>query len=209
LAFLPVAFLFMALTGGMPLALDTMAGERERASLEPLLLNPVARPLLIAGKWLATAVFACTGVGLFIASTILVLRFIPWHEFGMQLGLSDADILSIAVLILPVALLFAALMILLSTVSRSLKEAQGYFGVLMLGVMLLFFASLAVPPASVAWLTPVPVLGQFVLTADALAGAGPEPFRYALSAGVTLVATLGLVAAAAGLLARESIAFRS
>jgi sodium transport system permease protein len=208
LTFLPVAFLFMALTGGMPVSLDATAGERERGSLEPLLLNPVSRPVLVAGKWLAASAFACTGVVLFIASTMVVLHWIPWHEFGMQLGLSDRDILSIAILILPVALLFAAAMTFLSTVSRSLKEAQGYLGLLMLGVMLLYLVSVAFPPSNLPWLAPVPIIGQFALTYEVLAGESPEVYRYVLSAAGALLAALALVTAAGRLLRRESIVFR-
>ena len=209
LTFLPVAFLFMALTGGMPVALDSTAGERERSSLEPLLLNPVSRSVLIAGKWLAAASFSCSGVVLFIASTIVVLHWIPWHELGMQLALTDRDILSIAIVILPAALLFAAAMTFVSTVSRSLKEAQGYLGVLMLGVMMLYLVSVAFPLEEYPWLTPVPVIGQFALTFEVLTGEAPEAYRYALSAAVTLIAALGLVIVTGSLLRREAIVFRS
>jgi sodium transport system permease protein len=44
--------------GGMPLALDATAGERERQSLEPLLATPATAGEIVAGKWLAVAAFA-------------------------------------------------------------------------------------------------------------------------------------------------------
>ena len=49
-----------AFLGGMHVAIDTMAGERERGSLEPLLLNPVPRGAVVVGKWLATCAVAGT-----------------------------------------------------------------------------------------------------------------------------------------------------
>ena len=42
----------------MHLAIDCTAGERERGSLEPLLVNPVSRPAILAGKWMATVLVA-------------------------------------------------------------------------------------------------------------------------------------------------------
>ncbi len=50
---LPLLLVMAALTGGMQIAIDTTAGERERGSLEPLLLSPIPRVALAAGKWLA------------------------------------------------------------------------------------------------------------------------------------------------------------
>ncbi|HEX7719159.1 MAG TPA: ABC transporter permease, partial [Woeseiaceae bacterium] len=50
-------FIFALLTGGMNLAIDTTAGERERGSLEPLLCLPVTRDQLILGKIMAACVF--------------------------------------------------------------------------------------------------------------------------------------------------------
>ncbi len=50
-----------AFSGGMSVAMDTVAGERERRSLLPLLLSLASRAELVLGKWLATTVFAAAG----------------------------------------------------------------------------------------------------------------------------------------------------
>ena len=59
---LPLLLVIAALTGGMQIAIDTTAGERERGSLEPLLLSPVPRVAFAAGKWLAASAFGCGAV---------------------------------------------------------------------------------------------------------------------------------------------------
>ncbi|MGZ3459905.1 MAG: ABC transporter permease, partial [Archangium sp.] len=59
---IPIFLVMACFIGGLNVAIDTMAGERERGSLEPLLLNPVERGTLVLGKWLATTVFSCTTV---------------------------------------------------------------------------------------------------------------------------------------------------
>ena len=57
LSVLPLLLVIAVLTGSMQLAIDSTAGERERGSLEPLLLNPVPRGVLATGKWLAASLF--------------------------------------------------------------------------------------------------------------------------------------------------------
>ena len=52
---LPFVILMAVVSGALAAALDTTAGERERGSLEPLLMNPVSYPALVAGKWAAVA----------------------------------------------------------------------------------------------------------------------------------------------------------
>ena len=62
LALLPAFLMVTAFTGAMNLANDSMAGERERGSLEPLLMNPVSLWDLVFGKWLAICAFSLAGV---------------------------------------------------------------------------------------------------------------------------------------------------
>lgn len=76
-----------AFVGGLNVAIDTTAGERERRSLEPLLVNPVSRSALTAGKWLATCVFGLVASLLTLVLSLLMMRFVPLEQLGMQLSL--------------------------------------------------------------------------------------------------------------------------
>ena len=84
-AMLPYFFILGAFVGGMALAIDTTAGERERQSLEPLLVNPVPRGQILAGKLAATSAFALTSVLLGIIAFSVVGRFLPTEKLGMAL----------------------------------------------------------------------------------------------------------------------------
>ncbi len=75
--------LFAAVMGGMAAALDTTAGERERASLEPLLTTPVAPLELATGKWLAVVALNATAVVLTLSGFYLILRFAPLPAVGI------------------------------------------------------------------------------------------------------------------------------
>jgi len=85
-------FIFALLMGGMYLAIDTTAGERERGSLEPLLSLPVTRGQLILGKIMATCVFMAASLMLSLLAFFVVLKFMPLEQLGMtpRCRLNDA-----------------------------------------------------------------------------------------------------------------------
>ena len=55
---MPIFVLLAAFIGGMSIAADVTAGERERGSLESLLLHPVSRLAITGGKWIAVTAIA-------------------------------------------------------------------------------------------------------------------------------------------------------
>jgi sodium transport system permease protein len=207
--FLPLLLLWTALFGGVGAATDATLGERERGSLEPLLLNPISRTALIAGKWLAAASLACVWVILAGLTTLIVLRSVPWHEYGLQLSSSDRDLLTVILSMLPVALFWCALVVLVSTASRSQQQAQTRFGLMFMTVVLTTMASFLFPLAYVSWLRAVPIIGQLMLSADVLGGGHTAFYQYIVTAAGSVVLAFALVATAARLLRRESIVFRS
>jgi sodium transport system permease protein len=207
LSILPLLLVIAALTGGLQVAIDSTAGERERGSLEPLLLNPVPRESLAAGKWLASSVFGCCAVIFSMVLTISVMRRVPWHDMGIRFRVTDAELLSLLALILPLALFLSALVMFASTFARSFKEAQSYLGMLMLLPMLPGLVSTMYPLAGRPWLAPVPVLGQYALSADVLAGKPPAAGFYVLAGACVVLCAVALVALTARLLRNEAIVF--
>ena len=132
LGMLSYFFLFALLTGGMNLAIDATAGERERGSLEPLLCLPVKRDHLIFGKILAACFFMAISVSLSLTTFHFVLGFMPLQELGMtpNFGL---DVVFVAFLLLvPFALVGASLMTLVASFTKSFKEAQTWVSVVLL-----------------------------------------------------------------------------
>lgn len=207
--FVPALLLWMALFGGVAIAADSTLGERDRGSLEPLLLNPVSRTALIAGKWLAAASLACAFLIVAGLATMIVLRSVPWHKYGLQLLSSDQDLLTVTVLMFPVALFWCSLVAFVSTISRSQQQAQTYLGLVFMTVVLASLASFIFPVADVPWLAAVPIIGQLTLSVDLLGGGNPAAYRYLLTVTGSVLPALALVAAAARLLGRESTVFRS
>jgi sodium transport system permease protein len=204
---LPLLLVIAALTGGLQLAIDSTAGERERGSLEPLLLNPVSRGALATGKWLAASLFGCGAVLFSMVLTVNVLRRVPWHDLGIRFRLTDPELMSLLALILPLALFLSALVMFASTFARSFKEAQSYLGMLMLLPMLPGLVATMYPLSGRSWLAPVPVLGQYALAADVLGGRVPGVALFT-TAGISVIASaVVLVVLTARMLKREAIIF--
>jgi len=207
LSILPLLLVIAGLVGSMQIAIDSTAGERERGSLEPLLLNPVPRWVLAAGKWLAASALGCASVVFSMVITVNVLRRIPWHDLGIRFRVTDGELFSLLLLIVPLTLFLAAMVLFASTFARSFKEAQGYLGMLMLLPMLPGMLTTIYPLSRRPWLAPVPVLGQYALASDVLGGQPPGAWLYLMAGVAAIASALVLVALTARAMARERIIF--
>ena len=167
---LPYFFVLTVFIGGMYLAIDLTAGERERQSLEPLFANPVPRWHILLGKIGAICVFSVSSLLICVTAFTVAGRLIPTEKLGMDLGLGPAFALEVIVLMLPLVLLIAALQTLVAAFSRSYREAQTYLGILMV-VPALPSVLLSVTPVKTApWMYTVPLLSQQVGITELLMG---------------------------------------
>ncbi len=152
--------LFAALMGGMPLAIDSTAGERDRNSLESLLSLPVGRRRLMGGKILATALFMLTSVTIAISAFHFGIKLVPFERLDMTANFSPWVGLRVLLVLIPFVLFGAGLMMIVATFTKTHKEAQTYLSVLLaVPTLPIIFASvLGLRPS--AALMAVPSLGQ-------------------------------------------------
>src|SRR5690242_13761363 len=106
---LPYFFVLTVFMGGMYLSIDLTAGERERHSLEPLFVNPVARWRILLGKIGAICAFSVTSLLICVTAFIVAGHLIPTEKLGMALSLGPAFAFKVLVLMLPLVVLLAAL----------------------------------------------------------------------------------------------------
>jgi sodium transport system permease protein len=143
LGFMTYFVLFAVLMGGLYLAIDSTAGERERGSLEALLSLPVARSSLVGGKILATCAYMCISLALSLAAFVCVFRFVPLERLGMSANLEWGTALILFAICLPFVPLGAALMTFVASFTRSYREAQTYLTtVLLIPTLPIAFASI-------------------------------------------------------------------
>jgi len=197
--------LLTMLMGGMYLAIDATAGERERGSLEPLLTVPVRREHLIYGKMLATCAFMTLSLSLTVSAFAIVLQFAGLERWGMSVNFGPLVALTVIVFCLPLVPLGAALMTIVAAFTRSYREAQTYLGLVLLvpTLPLVFAGVLGLRPT--ARLMAVPSLSQHFLITSLLRDEPISGTFLALSAGVTLAVGAVLVFVAGRLYHREAL----
>ncbi|HUJ27359.1 MAG TPA: ABC transporter permease subunit [Myxococcales bacterium] len=207
LGMLPVYLLMAVFVGGLYLAIDCAAGERERQSLEALLVNPVSRSHIVAGKWLAVAVATLAAVLVSLVGFTAALEFVPLQNLGVRFHFTGPVLLGLLAACVPMALFAAALQMTLAFFARSFKEATTYLSLLMMVPLLpaVFFA--VQPVKSALWMMLIPVVGQTLLMGDAMRGEPSPAGWYALAAITSLASAALLLAWAARLLRSEKIVF--
>jgi sodium transport system permease protein len=207
ISFLPVFVLMAAFMGAMQIATDSTAGERERGSLEALLVNPAPRGAILAGKWLAALTVAFAAV--LLSGTLLVSIFgaIPFEDLGLRFRLGAPQLYGTLAALLPLCPLMVAGQVYMATFAKSFKEAQSYLSLLMMAVMLPGFVLTLYPAGSKLWMYFVPFLGQTAMMTDVLGGKPIAPMLLVVPAAINLVLAAVVIRATTGLLQRERIIF--
>ena len=206
-AMLPMFLIMVAFVGGMNVAIDTTAGERERQSLEPLLVNPVSRSALTTGKWIATCLFGLVATLLTLVVFVLMMRFVPLEELGMQLGLGARQLLLMSIAVAPLALFASAVQMFVATFARSFKEAQTYVSLLIFVPIVPSVALQIYPLQPTGWMMLVPALSHHLLLVDVMGGEPVTALSLLTSAvAATLLAVL-LLFLTSRLLRQEKIVF--
>jgi sodium transport system permease protein len=197
--------LLTMLMGGMYLAIDATAGERERGSLEPLLTVPAQRSHLIFGKILATCAYMTLSLTLTVCAFTIMLRFVGLERFGMSVNFGPWVALRLILYCLPLVPVGAALMTIVAAYTRSYREAQTYLGlVLIVPTLPLVFAGVAGLRPTLQ-LMAVPSLSQHFLITSLLRDE-PVPAAYLLvSVAATLLVGAILVGIAGRLYRREAL----
>lgn len=169
--FLPYILITMSLTGGLSAALDTSAGERERKTLESLLLTPAPRTQVLIGKILAVTVTSLAAALVAIVSMLVALSQVT---FGGGSGIGHITLSPLAAVVMAwlavlLAAAFASLTITLGTLARSFRQGQAY-------ATPLYF--IAIFPASIVLFVPdfnpslayylIPILNAVLVLRDAI-----------------------------------------
>ena len=191
---LPFFVLMAVLYGALHAALDTTAGERERGSLEPLLMAPLPRGAIVVGKWGAVAV-----MGMLVA-VVSCFSFLPGQWLlrsetlaaMFQFGAREAGLFLL--LLTPLAAALAAVMMAIAIRCKTFKEAQANNTVLVLGVSLLPLVTVFNQSGEAPWHLAVPALGQVALMNRVLKGEAVGVLDIMLPLAVcALIASAGLM----------------
>jgi sodium transport system permease protein len=197
--------LLTLLMGGMYLAIDATAGERERGSLEPLLTVPVRREFLIFGKILAACAYMALSLTLTVTAFAITLRFTGLERLGMSVNFGPRVAIAVILCCLPLVPLGAALMTLVAAYTRTYREAQTWLGlVLLVPTLPIAFAGLLGLRPSLT-LMAVPSLSQHFLITSLLRDEAVPASYLAMSVLATLTLGALLIGLAGRLYRREAL----
>lgn len=209
ISMLPYFIIFAIFSGASPVVTDTTAGERERKSLEPLLINPVPRRDFVWGKILAAFPFSIASLALTLIGFGLVFNVIPIEQYlGVRIGLNVATLIWVLVICLPVVFLASAVQMLVASFARTTKEAGTYLPFIALipslpGIALSFF-----PVKASLWLMLIPTFGQQLLINQMMRLEPISALNVIVSVLATLLVSAGITWLAIVLYKREKIMFR-
>jgi len=207
LASFPMFTILIVFASGIGMASDMTAGERERKSLEPLLINPVPYAYVFLGKWsaavLVTFCITLLGVGL----QILSINVAPLEELGIRLTMGLTEFALIIAIVIPVIFLASALQLLVSLFAKSFKDAQSYNSLIVMlpmvpGIYLTFNSG-----SAESWQMLVPILGPTALIVDVIGGEPVGLHHAIIASGTSIAVTTLLVFLGILLLKREKTIF--
>lgn len=204
---IPWITLLVSVAGGMSVAIDVTAGERERGSLEPLLMNPIAMGAVVLGKWAVVTAFSTLVVVLTLAGFAAAMLFVRDETLSAVMQFGTREALLFIAMLLPFCALIAAVNMLAATWGRSFKEAQTYVSYITMLVNVAPIVPLFLANRDAAWQLGVPALGQLMVLMRALRGETLGAVDLLLPAAVCIAITTVCLLVQGRLLRHEEIVF--
>jgi len=204
---IPWITLIGCVTGCTAMAVDLAAGERERGSLEPLLMTPIARDALVLGKGLAVSIYSLGIAVLTLVGFGLTLKYGNLPAIGSVLSLSAPQYASFFVILLTFAPAMASIQMLLATYGRNFKEGQTYASYAIQVVAILPAVAVFAQLKDATWQLFVPVLAQLMVITRLLRGETIDAIHYLLPAAVNTAIFVVSIVLISKLLRKEKIIF--
>lgn len=224
--FIPYFFLLLCFTGAMYPAMDLTAGEKERGTMETILCSPVARLDLVLGKFLtiltaSLGTVACSlvsmGLTFAVGGPLLAQRIAGTGTAAARRGaeqitamttLDPLGLVAVLGMVVPMAVLFAAVLFVISLFAKSFKEAQSYVSPLIIVIILPAVVG-ALPGVELnARLALVPVLNVSLVSKQLVSGVWQWDYL-ALIFGSTCVYAVAALFLAVRMFNRENVIFRT
>src|SRR5215472_15497247 len=214
-SFIGYMVIILSMTGAMYPAIDLTAGEKERGTMETILSSPISRLDLVLGKFLlifsaslTTAILSVTSMGLSFAYLGHSLSKANASGAGIQMNLGLMSVVAVFLMALPLAVLFAAVLMTIALFAKTYKEAQSYLTPMTFVVVIPAIASIMPGVELSPKLALVPILNTSLVCKEIITG------TYHWNSIIMIFASTCVYAAAAIFLAvktfqRESVLFRS
>jgi sodium transport system permease protein len=220
---IPYLFILLCFTGAMYPAMDLTAGEKERGTMETILCSPVARIDLVLGKFLMVltaslgtvvfsltsmilsfviggSLFASSGAGVAVKKAAANMETIPM--------LDPVGVLTVLAMVLPVAVLFCAVLLAVSLYAKSIKEASSYVSPMIIVIIIPAMMGLLPGVELNARLALVPILNIALVSKELVSGVFHWNYLALIFGSTCLYAALAL-GLCVRMFNREEVMFRT
>lgn len=212
---IPYFVIILSLTGTMYPAMDLTVGEKERGTIETILCSPISRTSLVLGKFLmvltaslSTAALAIASMGLTLAAAGRMVGGVSRiRTMGLQFHITPAAVISVFIMVVPLAVLFSAALLAISLFAKSFKEAQSYLSPLTIVVFAPAIVAILPGVELNAGLSLVPILNTSLVCKEIVSGTYHWGFIALIFASSCAYAAVALWVAIR-LFQREDVLFR-
>ena len=202
---MPVILVFLMLTGGSVAALDSIAGEKERGSLETLLTTSVQRVEIIASKQLTILSVALVITIIQVVNLLCYLTFrVIELPDGFIVDVPPATLALLLLLFIPVASLVSSALLMISAYAKSFKETQMYYLPVFLFMLVLTAASFLPGISLRSAIAVVPLANVSVAVREVMVGSYDWPMLF-ITFAVMALAAAWMIRASAGMLSMERL----
>lgn len=209
---LPFFILIYLFANSMKVGLDSVAGEKERGTLAILLVNQVDRLSIVIGKMLSVMVAAIVGaassvIGLILASRYFMSMFEGTGAAMSGYSMSTLGIFQFTVVTIPLAVLVASMVLIVSTYARNTKEGQGMIMPVYFIVMIMGISTMQTGDSAPGWMTSTPIFNSLIALKSVFMN--DAPWRTVLIASLSSAVLAGiLIYLTLRLFSSEKILFR-
>ncbi len=207
---LPYMLIIITLSSGAVVASDLVAGEKERGTLETILVSAASRLELVLGKYLTIVTFSLVTVLLNLFSMYFSFQHIisqtGLDTTNMQLPLANFGLILLAML--PLITLLSAILLSISTFARNIKEAQSYHMPIVFGGMILAMMSMLPGFELTYGFALIPIMNFSLLFKEIMMN-NYDPISFILVVGSTLILDIVAIIVSIKLFNNESVLFRT
>ena len=201
----PMAIIISMIMGAFYLAIEVTAGEKEKHTLEPLLTLPISRKKLVLGKFFALLAFCLLSLVVAIVSFVVVFELVPSDKIPDIFNFNLELITKICIILIPLAAFISALLMLISSFTKSTKEAQTYLGFSIFLFFAPFFIMMWKTIPAVTAVVASPIISQYKLLDMVFKDETIPASSLLLSTGSTLICAGALLFVAIWLYSKDRI----
>lgn len=207
---LPYLLIMLLISGGAVVATDLVAGEKERKTLETLLVSSVSRNEIVWGKFLTIVTASLVNVFVNMFSMYFSFRQMVSQVGGSMVGANIplSSFFWVLLSLLPMVLLFSALLLTISTYSRNMKEARSYESPIMLVAMMLAMVSMFPGFEMNRGLALIPIINISLLFKEIMLS-GVNFLHFGLTVGSTIILNIIAIYITIKVFASEKVLFRT